>query len=343
MKVSNYNEKVSVVVPVYNAEKSLGECLDSILSQDYQNIEIVLIDDGSTDSSAELCASYQKKYGSKIKYFYQSNSGPAAARNQGIEKSSGKYIAFVDADDTVSPVMISTMVSKAEEHHTDMVVCAYWLVEDGQTSECFYDLPEGLYQENQTKKVLFSVLEEGDHSIPPYSWVRLTRKSVFSDHNLQFQNGLIRSEDFHFWTKVHAQIERVYLLSSTPLYYYVQNRQSITHRYVKGYWDGVQFIYDDLKKTLSDTQVIRDQLSMMLVRRSLISLNNAARCTSLRRAWSDIWAIVTNKRLNREIKYLNQIDAKKMKSYRKLMGNHGQLFVAMKYMFECIRFNIKER
>jgi len=329
-------EKVSIVIPVYNAEKTIIDCIESVLAQQHKNIEIILIDDGSVDKSAELCVEYQEKYKDKIQYVRQVNSGPAAARNRGIEFSSGKYVAFVDADDRMFPDMISTMITKAEAHSAEMVICAYCLIENGTKTECHYHLPEGLYSEENVEKVLYSLMDDADQDIPPYSCVRLTKRSVFVDNNLYFQSGLIRSEDFHFWAKVHAQIKNVYLLSHTPLYQYIYNSASITHSYVKDYWQGVQFIYDDLSQILPDSSEYKIKLDVMLVKRSLIALNNAALCTSRLQAWKEVIEIVNNKQLNSVINSLAKTEVKRFASYRKCMSGYRKVFVVCKYIFENI-------
>lgn len=329
------NPLVSIVVPIYNAEKILTECLDSILMQTYENIEVVLIDDGSHDKSAEICLTYQKQYGGdKVKYIYQKNSGPSVARNKGIEVSQGKYIAFVDADDTVSPAMISTMVATAEDQDAEMVICAYTLIEGDKRTDCFYSLPEGFYEGERCKEVLSSLIAESMQSVPPYSWVRLTQKRVFIESGLRFAANLIRSEDYHFWVKVHSKIRNVYLQSTTSLYNYVSNSTSITHRYIRDYWKGVVFLYEDLCNTLSDATEIKTQLDIMLVKRSLIALNNAARCNSRMQAWKAIWEVLNDKQLNLVIRSLDKTKFSRFKSFRRVILCRGHFLVAFKYMLE---------
>ena len=333
MNSGPFEVMVSIVIPVYNAEKNIAACLDSVLLQTYQNFEIILIDDGSADRSAEICKSYQEKC-SKIRYVYQKNSGPASARNKGIDESKGKYIAFVDSDDTVSADMIGEMVETAETNSAEMVISSYFLIENNKKSVCNYKLPEGLYCGAKSRQVLYSLMDEDQQSVPPYSWVRLTLRSVFESNNLRFQDGLIRSEDYHFWTKVHTKLKSVYLLSNAHLYNYISNDESITHRYIKDYWNGVLFIYDDLYKSVPDTDLCRQKLETMLIKRALIALNNSSRCTSKKQARKEIWSIVNNRKLNSAVKKLKNSNVKKYKSFRNTMQYHGKIIVALKYMYE---------
>ena len=117
-------ELVSVILPVYNGEKYLKECIDSILANTYQNLEIILVDDGSADKSGSICDEYAKK-DKRIKVIHQENKGLVGARNCGLSVSNGTYIAFIDADDLVSPAFYEEMVSAMETEHADLVACEY--------------------------------------------------------------------------------------------------------------------------------------------------------------------------------------------------------------------------
>lgn len=115
---------VSVIVPVYNVEKELPECIDSILKQTYQNIEVILIDDGSPDGSGAICDHYQKK-DSRVHVYHKENGGLSDARNYGIARCRGEYLICVDSDDVIKNTLIENQLSLAKEHHADMVVSPY--------------------------------------------------------------------------------------------------------------------------------------------------------------------------------------------------------------------------
>ncbi len=113
---------ISIVVPMYNSEKYIGRCLDSILRQTYTNFEVVLVDDGSTDSTAQICREYTDKDG-RIVYFYQQNAGPDYARKKGIEEARGTWLIFVDADDYIDDSMLEILYREMEVSKADMVCC----------------------------------------------------------------------------------------------------------------------------------------------------------------------------------------------------------------------------
>ena len=108
-------KKISVIVPVYKVEAVLKKCLDSIITQTYENLEIILVDDGSPDSSGKICDEYSKR-DSRVKVIHKKNAGVAAARNSGLKVATGKYCTFVDSDDYIEPVMYQSMIQIAEEY-----------------------------------------------------------------------------------------------------------------------------------------------------------------------------------------------------------------------------------
>ena len=148
------NKKIhilSVVVPIYNVEKYLQKCVDSIINQTYKDLDIILVDDGSTDSSGKIAEEY--KYDSRIKVIHKCNEGLLKARLEGVKESVGEFITFVDADDWVDKDMYSCMMDKVEEKNVDMIWCGmkrFYVDEEG------YDimplLPEGLYEEKNLRK-----------------------------------------------------------------------------------------------------------------------------------------------------------------------------------------------
>ena len=116
--------KVSIIIPVYNAEKYLSECINSIIYQSYNNLEIILVNDGSTDNSIYICRQYANK-DNRIIVIDSDNYGVSYARNIGIERATGKYIVFIDSDDMIEKDYIGILVTEMEEKNLDMVVCGY--------------------------------------------------------------------------------------------------------------------------------------------------------------------------------------------------------------------------
>lgn len=118
------NELISIIIPVYNVEKYIGKCIDSLIKQKYDNLEIILIDDGSSDNSGEICDKYAKK-DKRIKVIHKKNSGQADSRNIGISKASGKYIGFVDSDDYIDKDYYNRLYKTLVKNNADVVTCKY--------------------------------------------------------------------------------------------------------------------------------------------------------------------------------------------------------------------------
>ena len=138
------NGVISVIIPVYNVAAYLPECMESILTQDYKELEIILIDDGSTDESGLICDKYAPR-DSRIKVIHQPNSGAAAAKNAGLRAATGEYLSFVDSDDYLEPGAYSHMVRLLQEHQADVVQCSYRDVFKDHTVEHFISQPRNVF------------------------------------------------------------------------------------------------------------------------------------------------------------------------------------------------------
>ena len=121
------SDLVSIIIPVYKVEKYLAQCIESVLSQDYSNIEVILVDDGSPDKCGLICDEFAKK-DSRITVIHKQNEGLSSARNSGIDIAKGKYISYIDSDDYISDKYISTMINEFSDNNTDLVICSYYYV-----------------------------------------------------------------------------------------------------------------------------------------------------------------------------------------------------------------------
>jgi glycosyltransferase involved in cell wall biosynthesis len=137
-----FNEKVSVIIPIYNVDQYLEKCLNSVLEQTYQLLEIILINDGSTDLSGSICEIYKEK-DKRLIVIHKENGGLSSARNAGIEISTGEYIAFIDSDDFIHPEMIETLVRNATSFDADIAVCDFLKFKEGDDVSLFEDSGTG--------------------------------------------------------------------------------------------------------------------------------------------------------------------------------------------------------
>lgn len=229
--------KVSIVVPVYNVDKYLKRCLNSLVEQTLDDIEIICVDDGSTDNSADILDKYSATY-KKIKVIHEENHGVSMARNIGMDISSGDYIGFVDSDDCVSREMFLTLYNYATSYNVEIVQC------ESPTKGHGLELIEA---SDMSLKALM------DFKITNSVWNKLYKREVIS--NIRFPSDLRFAEDFDFVANVLIKSNRV-LLIPEKLYYYEtrelsETRSEINDEHLKGFR-----VYDFLMKN-SDCIFIR--------------------------------------------------------------------------------------
>lgn len=225
---------VSIIVPIYNAEKWLERCVKSLVSQTLERIEIILVDDGSSDGSGELC---DKIAGtdSRIKVIHNSNGGPSKARNTGMRVARGEYIAFVDADDEVKLDMYEMLYNFTHENdeEADIVMCNI-LHKSPNEEKIIEHNSESVYRGNDNiRNVLLKRFYNGDISGLPSPCNKLYRKSFLQLHDIEFDEARIRAEDyfFNFYAIKDAVLVRT---TKEPYYiYYQDNPNSIMHTYRK--------------------------------------------------------------------------------------------------------------
>ncbi len=212
------NELISVIVPIYNMEKYLNKCVDSILNQTYSNIEILLIDDGSTDLSVKICDEYMKT-DSRIKVFHKKNGGLSDAKNFGIKKASGKYVAFVDSDDWIENNMYENMYYKLKDTKSNIVVCGRYIeYENGEKKE-WYNKNEIIMNKEQSLIYLNSF-----YNFDMSSCDKLYEKSLFD--NIEFPYGK-RCEDAYTTYLLFNKADRVTYIPKC-FYHYFQRSGSIS-------------------------------------------------------------------------------------------------------------------
>lgn len=147
------NELISIIVPVYKVEKYINRCVDSILAQTYKNLEVILVDDDSSDSCPTICDEYAKK-DNRVRVVHKKNEGVSAARNDGISIANGKFICFVDSDDYVAENYVQKMVEEQQKNNADVVFCSYYNVCNKVVSKASEDLKELVY--NKKIEMFFS-------------------------------------------------------------------------------------------------------------------------------------------------------------------------------------------
>lgn len=214
--------KISVIVPVYNAEKYLRRCVDSILAQTFTDFELLLIDDGSKDNSLEICNEYAAN-DTRVKVFHKENGGASSARNVGLEFAQGDFIMFCDSDDEL--VANSGFGHIAKD--IDLIVYGFDMERDSHVNQIRYE--EGYKTKLAAFKYLLTM------PMPGSVWNKVFRKSIITDNNLYFNTDLFFREDEEFLLRYLAVINNVYF-SRSILYMYYSPNLSVKYMEADNFW-----------------------------------------------------------------------------------------------------------
>ena len=255
--------KVSIIIPVYNVEKYLSRCLDSLTSQTLKDIEIILVDDSSTDTSPALCDEAASK-DERIKVIHKENAGAGMARNSGLEIASGEYIGFVDSDDYVDENMYSFMYGKAKEYDADLVMSSVMFVDgnifgkEGQISlETYFDSDTLFSTPEKIKELRLGIAgalpcHKDDSRYGMSVWKNLFKRSVIEENNLKFMSEReILSEDALF-VMDFAKCAKKAVGIKEAFYYYCRNEFSISKSYKKDRLEKSLIFVNEVEKRLKD-------------------------------------------------------------------------------------------
>lgn len=241
MKVNS--PAISIIVPVYNAESYIRRCMDSLLGQTYGDFEIILVDDGSPDSSGDICDEYARK-DCRVKVFHKENGGVASARQYGVERACGEYTIHADPDDWVEPRMLEELYNKAKATDADMVICDFMVDENGK-SIYRKQQPTGNSNEDVLDDLLF-------HRLHGSLWNKLIRKTCYTRSNILFIPGLNYCEDYLVCIKMlQNNISVTYLNNAFYHYDQIVNNDSITRNYTINTYRQRLFFIDELRNALN--------------------------------------------------------------------------------------------
>ncbi len=223
-------ELISVIVPVYNVESYIGRCLDSLISQTYDELEIICVDDASTDNSLNICIEFAAK-DPRIRVIEKDeNSGVSATRNVGLVNSSGRYISFVDPDDWIDVTMYQKMIDTLKKREADMIVCSLHKVWPDKVVEMKNEIkmPVECFGKEQAYIYAFNRFECMGFGL--YNWNKLyKRELIFSkDTTICFDEKMYLFEDIVFFVEVLQKTDKICYLDE-PLYYYYQRENSLVH------------------------------------------------------------------------------------------------------------------
>ena len=245
---------VSVIIPVYNVEKYLPRCIDSILAQTYQNLEIILVDDGSPDGCGKICDEYAEK-DNRVVVIHKENGGVSSARNVGIKKATGECIAFIDSDDWVHREYIACLVEGINEG-ADLAICSMLEVVENTIDDFFLQEKQyvSLSQDECLQRMLYV------EKISGFLWNKLFKKELITqmlDENIHY------SEDFVFCAQYVTNIQQAVFLDA-PLYYYWKNPNGETNK---------RSVYNDKIFSLLEAEKILQKIYKFIFQQFIVNLN----------------------------------------------------------------------
>lgn len=239
--------KISIIVPVYKAEKFLEKCVESILAQSYRNLELLLIDDGSPDHCPAMCDQFAAR-DPRVRVIHKENGGVSSARNAGLDAATGEYIAFVDSDDYIDPDMYTSMLEKVQEYHCDVVLCDC-LKEFPDHSELYtHPIREGFYDREQLETEYFPhllMMENIEYPATISNCLLLFRRAL--SESVRYLTGVRYSEDLLFGAQLMYRANSFYYLKKQASYHYRMNPQSATHKFIPDKWNDYCWLHDGIQ------------------------------------------------------------------------------------------------
>jgi len=235
---------ISIIVPVFNTEDYLSECIDSILQQTYANLEIIIINDGSTDSSSKLIKAYKRK-DKRVTLIDKKNGGVSSARNDGLTKANGEYIVFIDSDDYLKDVKALEKLENVMQRNIDVAICGVFC-EDGRSS---FSYNEKEYKnKNEFDELLYQLIKS-ERLNPPFG--RIYRKKIIDKYNIRFDSNIKIGEDLLFNIQYFKHCHSAYYINDLLYFYRTSNAGSATKKYMKNKYKELMHVNDQLTKWVS--------------------------------------------------------------------------------------------
>ena len=251
------SERITVVVSVYNMEKYLHRCMNSLLEQTYKEYEIILVDDGSTDSSQRLCDSYAQKYSNKVKCIHKKNGGLSSARNCGIEAANSRYVIFPDPDDWVEPDYLQRFIEAQKIHPSALICCGYVVEFEEQRNAIVENGKTIAYCREQAQLHLLKSTK-----INGFAWNKLYDIQVIRAYNLRFLDDVGTKEDLDFAFRYMEHIDSVVHAAEYATYHYLQRIGSATWSgYTQKRFDGLRVYEKMIAANPDDSVLIREAKS----------------------------------------------------------------------------------
>lgn len=244
--------KISIIVPVYNAEAYLKRCADSLISQTYENIEILFVNDGSTDNSGQICDEWRQR-DPRINVIHKENGGLVSAWKAGVEKSTGDYLCFVDSDDWIDASMIREMAEHLTGNEREIVASDYIIErENGKKQYVWQELSPGIYEGKALAEVIPKLLGQEKRYVCISRCMKLISRRLIEE-NCKYSDPDIRTgEDTTIMLPSLIDCQRLVIMDHKAYYHYLYVKESMIHQYDKGLFENIKRLREIINRILAD-------------------------------------------------------------------------------------------
>lgn len=334
---------ISVVVPVYNVSRYLNECLDSLLSQTYSKIEIILVEDGSTDNCSEICDEYAR-VNSNVRVIHKKNEGLGFARNSGLDIADGEYVVFVDSDDTVSPSLVMNLYNGIKKYNADLCKSGFnRSLKNGKQGRItryddkFYNLED---VKNELLPRMVGASPDEYDLIEMSACACLYKMEIIRDYDMRFPSERkFISEDLIFNINFLKRVKCACTISAVD-YIYRMNEKSLTHSYRSDRFEAVVFFYETVNRFLVDCGYGYETLNRLkrtffsYTRMSIAQESYRISGNSFRVSLSNVERIINNTVIKEVVSDypIHYFDKKQKLFIRLLINNHAILLTILTYI-----------
>jgi glycosyltransferase involved in cell wall biosynthesis len=246
-------DKISVIIPVYNVEPYIRKCLDSVISQTYKNLEILLVNDGSTDNSGKICDEYAEK-DKRIKVFHKENGGLSSALNVGLENFTGDYLGFVDSDDWIEPDMYETLYKAIKSKNVQISIASYFKDTDTESIPASNEkkISDGII--SQKDMLLFPLQRDYYMGFCGYVWNKLYSADIIKANRLSFDNDIKYGMDVLFYYTLMTSCNCIGIYIDKPLYHYLQRDTAISKSKSLSVKADILTVYKRVEELLNENE-----------------------------------------------------------------------------------------
>lgn len=268
---------ISVVIPVYNVSQYLSRCIDSVLKQDFNDYEVILVNDGSTDDSGVICDDYASN-NNKIKVIHKENGGLSSARLAGYRAANGKFICFIDSDDYIKECYLKDLYECVTKNNAQMSICAYSYERDGKQIDNLLPIQETCLTNIKDEFVLPIVCDgyKSHKMLPNFMWLKMILREIITE-DLFVSEREVYQEDLVFNLLISDRLKQIALINK-PNYVYCHNGASLTEKYRANAWNMQINLYNTIRFYCENHELkVKDELTKRLINAVVFTVRNAAK------------------------------------------------------------------